>query len=122
MNLLRPIPTCLSFLLSLAVAATQLPAQTTCFDRGSVPVAATIEPSPFVLGCSAAPSWPTWHLLTPGHRAPAPHPGFAPGDARGLPRLLVSYRCTGWLLVPVLPDRVRSMGYVIDQPEHPCAP
>jgi hypothetical protein len=119
MNLLRI--TAPSLLLPLVLPAL-LPAQRTCFDSGSAPVAASIEASPFLLGCSTAPTWPVWHLLTPGHRTPAPHPGFAPGQAQALPRFLVRYRCTGWLLLPVLPDHVRTMGYVIDQPEHPCGP
>lgn len=105
-------------------------AQTTCFDFGSVPVAASWQASPQSLGCGALPSWPQsgwpqsgwpqWHLFTPPHRAPAPHVGFAPLDARELPRILIHYRCTGFLLIPVVVDRVRYMGYVIDQPEVPC--
>jgi hypothetical protein len=109
-----------SFLL-LSSATASLPAQT-CFHLGSVPVAATLEPSPFALGCNLAPHWPSWHLWTPPHRAPAPHHGFAPGQAEARARLLVGYRCTGWLLLPVLPSHVRTMGYVIDQPELPCGP
>ena len=31
-------------------------------------------------------------------------------------------RANGWLLLPVVPDRIRSLGYVIDQPEQPCGP
>jgi hypothetical protein len=85
-----------------------------------MPVAAAVQAGPPLAGCAAAAGWPAFHLLTPAHRAPAPHTGFAPGDARELPRLLVAYRCTGFLLVPIVPIRVRTMGYVIDQPEHPC--
>ena len=95
-------------------------AQATCPDLGSVPVAASWTASPVPLGCSGAPSWPAWHLFTPPHRAPAPHAGFSPGNATALPRLLVEYRCTGFLLVPVVPQRVRTMGYVIDRAEHAC--
>ncbi|MFO1076894.1 MAG: hypothetical protein U1E73_04110 [Planctomycetota bacterium] len=107
----------------------------TCFDFGSIPVAASWQASPIPLGCALLPNWPQpnwpqpnwpqqqwpqWHLFTPPHRAPATHAGFAPGDARELPRLLIHYRCTGLLLLPVVVDRVRYMGYVIDQPEVPC--
>lgn len=101
-------------------SASAAPAQTTCFDFGSVPVAASWQASPSSLGCGTLPNWPQWHLFTPAHRAPAPHVGFAPRDARELPRILVHYRCTGLLLIPVVVDRVRYMGYVIDQPEVPC--
>jgi len=51
---------------------------------------------------------------------PCTHVGFNPGDARELPRVIVIYRCTGFLFVPVVVSRVRSMGFVIDQPEYPC--
>ncbi|MBM4061960.1 MAG: hypothetical protein FJ265_12825 [Planctomycetes bacterium] len=96
-------------------------AQAPCPGFGSVPVPALVEAGPPLPSCPGCPpAWPLWHLFTPGHRAPAPHAGFRPGDARELPRLLVAYRCTGFLLVPVLPVRVRTMGYVIDQPEAPC--
>ena len=93
-----------------------------CPDQGSQPVAATISPSPLALGCAAAPTWPQWHLLTPAHRAPVPHAGFRPGTASALPRLLVTWRCTGFLLVPVVPVRLAVSGYVIDRPEHLCDP
>jgi hypothetical protein len=112
-----------SFLAASALAvATALPAQTTCFDFGSHPQPALLEVAPFALGCAAAPTWPSWHLWTPAHREPGPHVGFAPGNAVELPRWLVHWRCTGWLLLPVVPDRIRSLGYVIDQPEQPCGP
>ena len=111
-------PWCLGL---LGMFRATLPAQQ-CFDFGSVPTPGSITESPFPLGCSQAPTWPAWHLLTPPHDAPARHVGFAPGDASARPRLLVTYRCTGFLLVPVLPDHVRTSGYVIHQPEHPCAP
>lgn len=107
-------------LLAVALSTSPLPAQT-CFHFGSTPVPATVQPGPLLAGCPAAAGWPAWHLWTPPHRAPAPHAGFAPGDARELPRVLVAYRCTGFLLVPVVPVQVRTMGYVIDQPESPCA-
>lgn len=104
----------------LALTHNTATAQTTCYHFGSTPRAATLEPSPFALGCFGATQWPSWHLWTPAHRAPGPHHGFAPGDASELPRWLVHWRCTGWLLLPVVPDQVRTMGYVIDQPELPC--
>lgn len=106
-------------LLAAVFFLTPLPAQA-CFDFGSTPVAANLQAGPPLAPCGTTAGWPAWHLLTPPHRAPTPHPGFAPGNARELPRLLVAYRCTGFLLVPVVPVRVRTMGYVIDQPEHPC--
>lgn len=106
-------------MLLAAVAAANGTAQT-CFHRGSVPRPAIVEAAPFSLGCSGAPEWPAFHLFTPAHREPAPHFGFAPGQATARYRWLVSYRCTGLLLVPVLPERVRRVGYVIDQPEFPC--
>jgi hypothetical protein len=37
------------------------------------------------------------------------------------PRVIVLYRCTGFLLLPVVPVHVLTMGYVIDQPEIACA-
>jgi hypothetical protein len=98
-----------------------LTAQSVCSHLGSVPVAASWTASPVPLGCSGAPSWPAWHLFTPPHRAPVPHVGFDPGNAIALPRLLIEYRCTGFLLLPVVPARVRTMGYVIDRPEYACA-
>jgi hypothetical protein len=115
---LRAVPRRAILALALAVAA---PAQVTCANFGSTPIPATTLASPLPLGCSTAAAWPQWHLLTPAHRAPAPHPGHAPGNARALPRLLVRYRCTGLLLLPAVPIRVRTMGYVLDQPEYACA-
>jgi hypothetical protein len=114
-------------LLLLLLAIGRPMAAQTCFHFGSQPVAGSWLPAPFALDCqSSLPwpqtvPWPQWHLLTPPHRAPAPHTGFAPGEAQALPRLLFEYRCTGWLLAPVVVHRVRRMGYVIDQPELPCA-
>jgi hypothetical protein len=104
----------------LLCAADTLRAQT-CYHQGSMPVPAQLVASPLPLGCPGAPDWPAWHLFTPAHRAPAPHAGFNPGDACPLPRLIVVYHCTGLLLLPVLPVRVHTMGYVIDQPELACA-
>jgi hypothetical protein len=73
------------------------------------------------LGCAGAPQWPCWHLFTPAHREPAPHAGFDPGSAVALPRILVTWHCTGWLFVPVLPSGATAMGYVVDRPEVACA-
>ncbi len=98
------------------------PAQGPCHHRGSRPVPASVEASPFPLGCPAAPTWPYWHLFTPAHREPAVHTGFDPGSAEERKRVLVAYQCTGLLLVPVVPVHVRAMGYVIDQPEIACSP
>ncbi|MBL9078111.1 MAG: hypothetical protein JNL08_11440 [Planctomycetes bacterium] len=111
----------LAALIGSSLLAPVAVAQGGCPDFGSTPVAASITASPLPMGCAGAPTWPHWHLFTPGHRAPGPHAGFTPGHAHALPRLLVRYRCTGLLLVPVVPDGVRVMGYVIDQPEFACA-
>ncbi len=107
---------------ALLFFAPALTAQSVCHHLGSVPVPASWTAGPVPLGCSGAPAWPAWHLFTPAHRAPAPHPGFNPGNATARPRLLVSYRCTGLLLLPVVPVHVRTMGYVIDRSESACAP
>lgn len=104
---------------AVAVAAHFLPAQT-CWHQGSVPMPAQVDVAPTTLGCAGAAQWPHWHLFTPAHREPAPHAGFNPGNAQALPCVLVSWRCTGWLLVPVLPAGVQTMGYVVDRPEHAC--
>jgi hypothetical protein len=79
-----------------------------------------IEPGPD-LACAAAPGWPHWHLFTPAHRAVVPRTGWQQGDARALPRLLVRWRCTGSLLLPVVPAGIRTMGYVLDVAESPCS-
>lgn len=91
-----------------------------CHDLGSARVPAAVTASPSLLGCAAAPAWPSWHLFTPEHQEPCPRKGFNPGDARALPRVIVVYQCTGWLLVPVVTVRVQTMGYVIDRPGIPC--
>jgi hypothetical protein len=113
------------FRLVLAIAASALAtgglAQSPCYHFGSVPTAAQWQRSPTLLACPHAPTWPEWHLFTPAHRAPAPHTGFNPGNAVELPRLIVTWRCTGFLFAPVVIDRVRTMGYVVDQPELACA-
>lgn len=99
-----------------------LAAQSPCYGFGSVPTPSSWQAGPPLQSCPFAPNHPAWRLYTPGHRAPAPHPGFNPGDAWPLPRVIVTYRCTGLLLVPIVPSRIRTMGYVIDQPEMPCPP
>ncbi len=105
-------------LLSMLTLQASLAAQ--CPNQGSVPVAASWQASPLALGCAADPGWPQWHLYTPAHRAPAPHMGFRPGDVTSRPRLLVAWRCTGYLFVPVVPWRITTMGFVLDRPETPC--
>jgi hypothetical protein len=100
--------------------ATTSPAQHLCYDLGSQLVPAAVTASPTLLGCAAAPAWPSWHLFTPEHREPCARKGFNPGSARALPRIIVVYRCTGYLLVPVVAVSVQTMGYVIDRPEIPC--
>jgi hypothetical protein len=106
---------------AVAAAGTALPlAAQSCSNQGSTPVAALLEAGPVALGCAGAPTWPCWHLFTPPHRAPSSHTGFDPGAATAVPRILVSWRCTGWLLVPVLPSGASTMGYVVDRPEHAC--
>lgn len=112
---------CRALVLSATVAlAATSSAQTTCYDSGSVPTPARVLASPLPLTCSGAATWPMWRQFTPPHRAPAPHPGFRPGDARALPVLLVRYRCTGLWWLPVVPAGLRTNGYVVDQREHPC--
>lgn len=91
-----------------------------CPGQGSLPRAAQRDAAPFALGCAQASGWPSWHLWTPPHREPALRPGFAPGDAVALPRWFVTWRCTGWLLLPVVPQSLATMGYVLDRPEWPC--
>lgn len=92
-----------------------------CYDRGCAPVAAFWEAGPD-MGCAQAPGWPWWHMHTPEHHVLVAKPGFRPGDTRALPRILIAYRCTGWLLLPVVVDRVRVMGQVLDTAERPCVP
>jgi hypothetical protein len=117
-----PLPSLRTLTLTLATALLAAPPRTqACPNFGSMPVAASVTPSLLQLGCPLAANWPQWHLLTPGHRMPGPHIGYAPGDARPLPCVLVTWRCTNLLFVPVTVDRVRFMGYVVDQPEHGCA-
>jgi hypothetical protein len=108
-----------AFAALLTAAAT--PAQS-CPGQGSLPRAGQLDAAPFPLGCAAASAWPAWHLWTPPHREPAPRPGFTPGDAAALPRWFVTWRCTGWLLLPVVPQSLATMGYVLDRAELPCGP
>lgn len=117
---IRPVRFAAALAAAFAAPSAPLSAQTGCPDFGSTPVAAAWLASPIALGCAGAPEWPVWHLFTPAHRAPGPHAGHAPGDAHAWPVLLIGYRCTGLWFAPVVPDHVRAMGYVIDQPEYPC--
>ena len=105
---------------SLGLVASAATAQG-CHHSGSHFVAASVEASPTVLDCCVAPTWPDWHLFTPAHREPGPHLGFDPGPTCELPRILVAYRCTGFLLLPVVPWRIVKMGYVVDRAEVACA-
>lgn len=113
---------CLSLLALglLGPTTPSLPAQAACPDFGGHAVAGHVVPAPFALVCGPA-SAPAWRLYVPPHRAPGAKPGFAPGDARALPCVLVTYRCTGWWWLPHAPDRLRTMGYVLDQPDRACA-
>lgn len=103
-----------------ALFAAAAPAQHLCHDLGAQFVPAAVTASPTLLGCAAAPAWPSWRLFTPEHWAQCPRKGFNPGAARALPRVIVVYQCTGYLLVPVVTVRVQTMGYVIDRPGIPC--
>lgn len=118
---MNPLPRFVRATVAAAVLVLPLAAQW-CPGVGSQPVASCFEAGPVALGCPGAANWPCWHLFTPAHREPAPHAGFTPGNAVALPRVLVAYHCTGWLLVAVLPSHVTTMGYVIDRPEFACAP
>lgn len=120
----RRFPLLSASLLAAAAALTvaRLPAQAVCYNFGSTPVAAHVDPAPVALACPYAPNWPQWHLLTPPHRMPTQHIGFNPGDAWQRPALLVTWRCTNFLFVPVAVARVRLMGYVVDQREFACDP
>jgi hypothetical protein len=99
---------------------TALPAQSSCPDFGGHPLAGNVVPAPFALVCGPVAA-PAWRLYVPPHRAPGAKPGFAPDDARALPCVLVTYRCTGWWWLPHAPARLRTMGYVLDQPDRACA-
>ena len=106
--------------LLLALPATALPAQL-CTNRGTQLVPATIEPGP-LQGCPGLPAWPYWHLLTPAHHEVVPKPGHREGSVRAVPRLLITWRCTGLLLAPVAVQQVRTMGEVYEVGEELCAP
>lgn len=116
----RPIhfPCLLPVLLASLLPAAPAPGQI-CYDRGSALVTAFWESGPD-MGCAQAPGWPWWHMWTPEHRVLVPKPGYRPGDTRSRPRILVAYRCTGWLLLPVVVDRVRVMGQVLDTEDRAC--
>ena len=102
------------------LGARQATAQSYCFHSGSTMLAASWMPGPLPLGCYGAPSWPMWRRFTPQHRSPAPHIGFRPGRGEAVPVIIVQYRCTGFLIEPVVASSYIYMGYVIDMPEHRC--
>ena len=104
-------------LASTSPLACQLP----CTQQGSEPRALAVVAGP-PLGCAHAPDWPAWHHVLPAHRAVVPKQGFHQGEARALPCLLLQWRCTGLLLAPVAPLRLRTLGYVLDVAEVPCVP
>lgn len=108
-----------TLLLSLQLHTGALRAQAPCGGQGSARTAATWERGPG-LQCSPAPTAVAWHLFTPAHRQVVAKQGFRQGDAQALPRILISWRCTGWLFAPVAVDRIRTMGYVLDVAEVPC--
>jgi hypothetical protein len=110
-----------TLLLAASLLAASVHAQLPCWNQGSDLLPAAWEAGP-VLGCAASPAWPYWHLYTPEHRAVVSRPGYRQGEARELPRLLVHYRCTGFWLVPVVIDRVRVMGQVLDVAQEACVP
>jgi hypothetical protein len=110
----------LAVALSAALLANAALAQAYCFHSGSTLVAASWSPGPIPLGCAGAPAWPSWRQYVPQHRAPAPHVGFQPGRGEAVPVIVVQYRCTGFVLNPIVPSGYVAMGYVIDMPEYPC--
>ncbi|MCA8964772.1 MAG: hypothetical protein KDC48_07790 [Planctomycetes bacterium] len=118
MSLLRFV---LPTLAALVLADDGLVAQSPCPGFGGHAAPGTWAPAPFSQTCGNTAA-PLWRLYTPPHRAPGPRPGYRPLQARALPRLLVTYRCTGLWWLPFVPDRIRVMGYVIDQADVPCAP
>lgn len=100
------------------LAASSLPAQW-CPNFGGHAEPARIVHAPFTVSCGTA-NPPAWTMFVPAHRAPGRKPGFAPGNACELPCLLVTWRCTGLWLLPYAPATVRTMGYVVDQPDGVC--
>lgn len=107
-------------LLHLA-SASPLTCQLPCTNQGSELRALAVVAGP-PLGCLGALDQPAWHHVLPAHRAVVPKAGFRQGEARELPCLLLQWRCTGWLLVPAVPLRLRTLGYVLDVAEVPCVP
>ncbi len=105
---------------ALAFALLPIAAQSPCPDFGGHFTAGGWQPAPFSQSCGNSTA-PLWRLYTPPHRAPGPRPGHRPRDAHALPRFLVTYRCTGLWWLPFVPDRIRVMGYVVDQADQPCA-
>jgi len=108
-------------LLFAAASPSQQSSQDACANFGGHPTPSRCTVSPFEQDCGGSPT-PLWRLFAPAHRAPGPRTGHEPGDARPLPCLLVTYRCTGLWWLPSVPDRVRTMGYVVDQPDRACLP
>lgn len=112
----------LSLLAILPVlAAPSVHGQVRCAHQGSEPRSLEVQTGPR-LSCAGAPHWPAWHYMLPAHRAVVPKPGFHQGEARAFPCVILQWRCTGWLLVPVAPLAVRTLGYVLDVAETPCIP
>lgn len=104
--------------MSLLAVAAALPAQF-CPDQGSMLQPARLEAGP-EQHCSGAPGWPHWHLYTPPFRAVVPRRGMQQGPVRAVPRLLLRWRCTGYLLLPVVIAQVRTMGFELDVAEEAC--
>lgn len=98
-----------------------LTCQLPCTHQGSTLRDLAVVTGP-QLGCVGAPDWPAWHHLLPAHRAVVPKAGFHQGEARAIPCLLLQWRCTGLLLAPAVPLRLRTLGYVLDVAEVPCVP
>ena len=111
-------------LLAAAALVATLPspvaAQIACPGQGTELIGGTIEFGPD-MNCPRAPGWPWWHLYTPPHRAVVRKPGWQQGPAHAFGRVLLQWRCTGFLLVPVVPDRLRLLGYVMDVAQDACS-
>jgi hypothetical protein len=114
------LPASLSCLLLLL--ATALPAQQ-CFDFGSQPVPQQFEASPFLLGCPRSTGLARVAPADAGPRRAGPARRLRPGRRTRRDRACWwHYRCTGFLLLPVLPAPCALSGYVIHQPEFACTP
>ena len=117
-NRLAPLA---SLALALFLITNAVRAQITCPNFGAQRVPGFLAPAPVTLGCPGAPQWPIWHTVIPPHHAPAPKRGYRPGNARPVPVHVVQYACTGLLLMPVQIVGVQVSGYVVWQPDFPCA-